>query len=207
MNATTVPDTVVQLFDVTPEVTFTPEIAPVSEVSFFSDPLVSLTESSDIVSVSPVAEVAFFNAPKFTSDDNKSNILETISEIQAPTEAIAEQPESIISSEVMDTEVLPVFDIAQLPVPDKNDIYAPMKRAIAEYENFLTELMKDAEIKDQEIIDYNGQIAEAKKIAKLAIDKAQASAKEALEKRKNLDAEMKRIQEMSNLLSLQIQSK
>lgn len=131
--------------------------------------------------VAPVAEILETETDVLNTSEQTDNLVSFIAET-APEKGI------------MTTEM----------AAEKNDIYAPMKRAIAEYEKFLSALMEDASKEDNKIEISNAQIAEAKEIAKRAIDTAKESAKVALENRKRIDTEMKRIGEMKDLLSLQI---
>lgn len=116
---------------------------------------------------------------------------------------LAEVPESIqenikeeetslfgmISTEAIQEE--PITSI--IPLPEKNDIYAPLKKAIAEYDIILTTHAQIAEAKDSEITEYNNQVAVAK-----------AAAKKALEERKALEIEMDRVKQMKELFSAQL---
>jgi hypothetical protein len=217
MAATNLPDTAVQIFETTPPNTEVKDTIP--GMSFFWSENNTVSDTQTEV-----------NSENTESSSEHSFLSSTINENKDVTWG---QDEMIVSLDVAtdewwvmtkkaDTPVIMEENVATLfggiswetltstestpttPTLDKNDIYAPMKRAIAEYEEFIGILTKDAEEKDQEIVNYNEEIAEAKRIAKVAIDKAQASVKKALEKRKSLDAEIKRIQEMSSLLAWQI---
>lgn len=228
-----IPDTAVQLFDEPVVVTPVQEVNNLSEISFFSEPVISkaiepVDEELVIVENSSPAEIAFFDEPVIVNTE-VTPIPEITTE-SAQLITFMNEPSLVISPEITNVatvgEITPLVQeeakvsdiimpvvvevikeeiIQSTYVPEKNDIYAPMKRAIAEYEKFLAALMEDAKKEDAEIEAANARIAEAKEIAKKAIDLAKELAKQALEKRKILDGEMKRIKEMSDTLALQIQ--
>lgn len=82
---------------------------------------------------------------------------------------------------------------AVVAVPEKDDIYAPLRKAIAEYDTILASHIQIAEAKDVEITEYNARAAEAK-----------ASAKKALEERKALETEMDRVKQIKELFTAQL---
>lgn len=106
-------------------------------------------------------------------------------------EVVEETSAVSLFDSVMQTEPEPIIIAA--PVLEKNDIYAPLRTAIAEYDAILTTHAQIAATKDQEIADYNNQVAVAK-----------AAAKKALDERKALESEMDRVKQMKELFALQL---
>lgn len=213
MSASSLPDTAVQLFEVTPST----EVSPASEVSFFDTTPVSASESMEItptpeVSLSP--EIAFFDGPVATPES--ITFVETVT---VPDSAISFAGEPVVESfeesmvtapvatevvesvqEVVIEEPTVMFmstpaEVPQTPaaIPEKNDILAPIHRAIAEYDTILVAHTRIAESKDMEIAEYNNQVAVAK-----------AAAKKTLEERKVLETEMDRVRQMKELFSAQL---
>lgn len=209
VSADSLPDTAVQLFDTTPEA------VSVSEISFFSEPAMPIAESSGIVgevAESSSSEIAFFDGPVATAEASsemesasdsaisfmEEPILESSGENTVTT--LVEEPEAGSAQNSIEEEKAQFFGITstetvQEPVSaqEKNDIYAPLRKAIAEYDAILVGHTRIAESKDAEIADYNNQVAVAK-----------AAAKKALEERKSLDAEMDRVKQMKELFSAQL---
>ncbi len=182
VNTDTIPDTAVQLFDAVPEVTSSPE----SEISFFSEPTVSSVEDV-VVATEPTEEPVSAQIEFFTE-----------STVTTPVPVEAEEvseTDNLIS--FMDESSAPVSE-AQSSTPveatvSKDDINGPLQNAIKEYNGMLERHMKVAGAKDQEIADFNDQVATAK-----------AGAKKALEERKSLETEMDRIRQMKELFSAQL---
>lgn len=181
IKAESLPDTAVQLFEATP-VESIQEVAPVSEISFFSE-------------------------EKGTSEVENSVVFED-SEVESTSENIEITPlesatkEPLVSVQEVNIETLPeitsvamVEEVAQVSEirSEASDIYAPIRTALTEYENMLSGLMKDAQVGDQEVIDCNARVAEAK-----------AEAKKALERRKSLDAGINQVKQMKESLALQL---
>ncbi len=193
-----IPDTAVQLFDSSKQ-----EATPEAEISFFSEPVVSTTTES-----SP--EISFFSEPVGTEVEPIVSLVEKAAETESSVilmeDAPVEATEEIIAPVVEDTPVEAVQEVqffapaeivaepvTTVVVPEKNDIYAPLKKAIAEYDAILAAHMQIAASKDAEITDYNNQVAAAK-----------AAAKKALEERKALETEMDRVKQMKELFSAQL---
>ncbi len=188
------------------ELTIVEDSSP-AKIAFFDEPVTINTEviSTPEVTTESAQLMTFMKEP---SSVISSEITHEVTNMTTVAEIIEPVQEEAKVTDIISPVVVEVMkeEITQgTYVPEKNDIYAPMKRAIAEYEKFLAALMEDAKKEDTEIEAANDRIAEAKEIAKKAIDLAKESAKQALEKRKILDAEMKRIKEMSDTLVLQIQ--
>ncbi len=206
MKVEDIPDTAVQLFD-----SPTQEATPEAEISFFSEPAVSTTAES-----SP--EISFFSEPVGTeveptvsldekATETESSVIlmddtpvEATEEIiapvveDAPVEAVQEVPvEAVQEVQFFAPAEIVTEPVASVVVPEKNDIYAPLKKAIAEYDTILAAHMQIAASKDAEITDYNNQVAAAK-----------AAAKKALEERKALETEMDRVKQMKELFSAQL---
>lgn len=182
VNTDAIPDTAVQLFDAAPEVTSSPE----SEVSFFSEPVVAPVEDSVVTTESveePVsAEIEFFT---------ESTVAPT-----APVEAeTVSETDNLISFMDESSTPTPSIETTTLveDIQSKDDINGPLQNAIKEYNGMLDRHMKIATAKDQEIADFNEQVAIAK-----------AGAKKALEERKSLETEMDRIRQMKELFSAQL---
>ncbi|MDD5197662.1 MAG: hypothetical protein PHN60_02260 [Candidatus Gracilibacteria bacterium] len=220
VTVNSIPDTAVQLFDVTPEiVSEVQETNSVSEISFFSEPVISAVESFDVIpepvqSSSP--EIAFFDEPVVDTIEitpvpetkTETNTLASFIE-ESPAEIFIETPVISVTEEVI--ESVQQNDVSTLKKLDFNSYLTEKK---AELEQFIANNMQIAEIKDTEIVSYNAQIAEAKemekraidtakKIAKQAIDTAKESAKQALDARKNIETENDRIKEIMGRLSIQ----
>ncbi|MDD5377283.1 MAG: hypothetical protein PHH16_04160 [Candidatus Gracilibacteria bacterium] len=215
INASTLPDTAVQLFDVAPTETADTQETVSSEISFFSEPTVVSPTETEETKASSSPEIAFFDGPVMETvapaepnsgtDDIVSFMEEPaatatsretspeLAEVQEPIqENVKEEENSLfgtVSVEAIQEE--PVVSIA--PLPEKNDIYAPLKKAIAEYDTILMAHTRIAEAKDSEIAEYNNQVAVAK-----------AAAKKALEERKALETEMDRVKQMKELFSAQL---
>lgn len=205
VKAEALPDTAVQLFDA----------APANEISFFSEPAASGTESmvTADAEVSTPSEIAFFDGPAIASDEavisepvaeTESAVLfieePAVAEVSAPLlleeAAVPAQEEKMELSALltsMETEKEPEIIAETAIVPEKNDIYAPLRKALAEYDSILAAHTQIAEAKDAEIADYNNQVAIAK-----------AAAKKALEERKALETEMDRVRQMKDLFSAQL---
>lgn len=209
VNTVVLPDTAVELFH-------TPEVASVSEISFFSEPLQVATIEED-----SSTGIAFFepstttllasDSEEKTESESVAFFMETPSEVQVISDSAIESVKN-----VQEETSVSLFDnvlaespkepeiIAIVATPEKNDIYAPIRKAISEYDTILLAHAQIAEAKDVEIVDYNAQIAEAKRIAKQTIDKAQESAKKALSERKALEVEIDRVKQMKELFSAQL---
>lgn len=125
------------------------------------------------------------------------------------TEIIPEKITVAITEEIMEST-----QKTETTTLKKIDFDTYIAEKSAELDQFITSNIRLAEIKDEEIVSYNTQIAEAKetekkaiemakKIAKQAIDKAKESAKQALDERKNIELENDRIKEIKARLSIQ----
>jgi len=216
VSANQLPDTAVQLFDAAPEVvTSVQEINSIPEVSFFSEPaaaVMNTTEANETTS-----EVTFFTEP---IEDVHGDIVVVATEeadvegskvVSFAEESVAEVPEEsamgMVADEISEplqkdmnileaVAVAPTETVVEMTtnsVLEKNDIYAPVRKAIAEYDEILVSHVKIAEAKDAEIAEYNNRVAEAK-----------AAAKKALEERKALETEMMRVKQMKELFSAQL---
>jgi hypothetical protein len=214
MNAESIPDTAVQLFDAAPaEAADTQETASTG-ISFFSEPTATSSVEAEETKISSSPEIAFFDGPVMEASVTAETGTGTdglVSFMEEPTPMVSEEtstasaeaPESIqenvkkeetslfgmVSAEAVQEE--PIASIT--PLPEKNDIYAPLKKAIAEYDTILATHAQIAEAKDTEIAEYNNQVAVAK-----------AAAKKALEERKALETEMDRVRQMKELFSAQL---
>ncbi len=182
-TAADIPDTVEQIFDPLPEISNAP-----AEISFFSDatPTSEISDTTDIqTEQSSSSELAFFDGPNIVVEP--LNIVEEVEEEAIITEAV-EIPEEIISAPV----VIPNA-IKNSVVPEKNDIYAPVRRAITEYDDILLKHTQIAATIDAQIAEYNEQVATAKALAKKTLDE-----------RKALETEMDRVRQMKELFTAQI---
>lgn len=210
ISASSLPDTAVQLFDVTPEVVSIQEVTSVPEISFFSEPITSVVESSEIVSEPVVSssEIAFFD--EIIVETPVTSILETKTETSNITSFEVSQETSIVS---VVEEVIESVQKKEVPLLKKLDFDSYLAEKRAELEQFIANNIQIAEVKDVEMVTYHTQIAEAKevekqaidtakKIAKQTIDTAKESAKNTLEERKNIELENDRIKEMMRLLSI-----
>lgn len=218
VSANQLPDTAVQLFDAAPKtVSNEVETASVPGVSFFSEPTTSAMEAAGITETA--SEITFFTEP---AEDVHIEMTPAIIEEEADIEeskvvSFTEESAAEVSEEnvivPMVAEIMEFAPSKDILVPNKIDFNAYIAERKAELEKFISNNMQLANIKDEEIIAYNAQIAEAKeiekqaieaakKIAKQAIDTAKESAKNALEERKNIELENDRIKEMAKLLSV-----
>jgi len=174
VNAESIPDTAVQLFDAPSE----ENTAIVSEMSFSTEP-----EVPEVV----VSEISFDSSREMGVSP------EPVVSTEASTEPEMAEPIVNIETLTFGEAEIPAEEVIAASVPEKNDIYAPVKNAIAEYDAILESHTKIAEAKDAEISDYNDQVATAK-----------AAAKKALEERKNLETEMDKVRQMKELFSAQL---
>jgi len=219
MNANSLPDTAVQLFDTTTET----EVTPVVETSISSDSTASVIEDSEVLSEKeniPSSEISFFDSPVVDVEMTTPAVSIEEDVIELPKEVVATAIVEEISEPVQEAVM---FDIApsveiekeQIVSLEKNDIYAPLRKAINEYDTILASHAQIADIKDKEITEYEAQIIQAKeiekqtieaakKLAKEAIDKAKISSKIALEEREALTAEMDRVNKMKDIFSAQL---
>ncbi|EKD30403.1 MAG: hypothetical protein ACD_78C00066G0002 [uncultured bacterium (gcode 4)] len=214
-----IPDTAVQLFDVTPAEVSSSEVGFVPETSFFSEPVSSVVENSETTpepEISSSPEIAFFdesvadNIEATIVLEEKTETNNLVSFMEEPiVEASKETPEVSVMEEVIES-----VQQKNTSTLKKIDFSSYLTEKKAELEQFIANNMQIAEVKDTEIVTYNTQIAEAKemekqaietakKIAKRAIDAAKESAKQALEERKNIELENDRIKEIMGRLSIQ----
>lgn len=217
IKASSLPDTAVQLFDVTPEVVNIQEVTSVPEISFFSEPISSIVESSEIVSEPVISSsgIAFFD--EIVVEAPITSILEIKTEANNIASFIEESHEEIFQETPIVSVTEEVIESIQ-----KNDTSTSIKKIDfnayltekkAELNQFITNNMQVAESNDAEIVSYNAQIAEAKevekkaidtakKIAKQTIDAAKEAAKNTLEERIKIEEENNRIKKMIELLSV-----
>lgn len=213
IKAETLPDTAVQLFDAAPA----QESAPASEISFFSSPVETPVETVPEMSIvsesAPSSEIAFFDEP--TASVTEPIVIESepetdsvvlfseepvVAEVSAPV--VLEEPVVPVQEEKMELAALmasvevakePEIVAVVTPVPEKDDIYAPINEAIAKFDKILEAHGKIFEAKGQEIADYNSQISELK-----------TAAKKALDEQKTLSAETDKIKQMRDLFISQL---
>jgi len=219
MNANSLPDTAVQLFDATPKT----EAVPVAEASIFSDSTTSVVEDSEVLSEKeniPSSEISFFDSP--VSDTEITTLVASVEEdvIELPKEVVTTAVVEEITEPVQEAVILDIAPSVEITKEqtvslEKNDIYAPLRKAINEYDTILASHAQIADVKDREITEYETQIVQAKevekqtieaakKLAKEAIDKAKASSKIALEEREALTVEMDRVNQMKGIFSAQL---
>lgn len=210
-----------QIFDQSSETVSLEESDAVSKISFFSEPAVSATENLSVSDVSEEtggsssSEIAFFDGPIATATTNP--VSETKEEtdlvsFEQPAAAEASDMEVIVdmteesaqsvpenameeSTHFFNTAPTEMVDeeSAMTTVPEKNDIYAPIIKAIAEYDSILAGHARIADAKDAEIAEHNARVAELK-----------AAAKKALEERKAIETEISKVKQMKELFSAQL---
>lgn len=125
---------------------------------------------------------------------------------------VATEPEAII--EDAQTEVSEVSEVitedysqgdASVASTETYDIFAPVRKAIAEYSEYIADRTKLAGIKDQEIVECNARIAKetAERNARIAAEKA--TAKATLDERKKIEAEIDRAKQMQAVFTAQLE--
>lgn len=206
-----------QLFDTAPETTSSTDevVTPDIGVSFFSEPASSVTESAETASeitffTEPVEDVHFGMTTAVTNEEVDTEESKVVSSVE---ESVAEVPEESVTMP-MAAKIMESAPSKDVLVPNKMDFNAYIAERKLELEQFISANVQLANIKSEEIIAYDAQVAQAKeiekqaieaakKVAKEAIDIAKESAKNALEERKNIELENDRIKEMMKLLSVQ----
>lgn len=162
-----IPDTAVKLFDEeTVAEDSTVEVTSVSnkEISFFSETPAPVNE------VPETTEDVVITEPEVIAED----VQEEVSEV---SEVITEDSTQSTSSSA-----------------ETYDILAPVRKAIAEYDHYIADRTKIADIKSREIDEQNVRIAEAK-----------AAAKAALDERKKIEAEIDRARQMQGVFTAQLE--
>lgn len=197
IKASDIPDTAIKLFDV-PENNelITEEEPKANEISFFSDmeesASVSEVATSDTQSMEATDTVSFLEETSISAEPEDAVVMTSeVTEEVAPMVLMEEAPTET-ETVIMDTPVAVVVK-EEIIETEVADIYAPVHKAIAEYDGLIARLTKKAESKDQEISDRNARIAEEK-----------AAAKKALDERKSIESEMDRINEMRIVFTSQL---
>ena len=209
MNAKSLPDTAVQLFDTTPVIS-----SPVAEISFFSSTIETAQETpieivvENTTTSSSSSDISFFSEPTSVNELISWDIDDTASSEQTlvdmdeggKTEAIDITEPLVVTDMTESIQVWNIFsesvEVDSFIIPKalhKNDIYDPVRKAIAEYDSILEEHAKISEAIDNRIADRNARIAEEK-----------AAAKKDLDERKTIDTEINKIQQMKDLFSAQL---
>lgn len=170
-----IPDTAVKLFDEEPvaEISATEEMVSTSnkEISFFSETPAPADEAPED-EVMETTEDLVATEPEVIVEDAQE---ETSEVSEAITEDYSQGDASVASTETY-------------------DIFAPVRKAIAEYNEYIAERTKIADIKSREIDEQNARIAEAK-----------AAAKAALDERKKIEAEIDRARQMQGVFTAQLE--
>lgn len=194
----------------------TKEVTSTSEISFFSEPAASVGgEEGSVVTgevvESPLPEIAFFDEPigdietiasisemetdglVLFTEDSAAEIFEegvTLTATEEITEPIQEEVNVFNLTPIEKIEEMAIIPAS---VSEENDIYAPMRKAIAEYDTILGSLAQIADAKDAEIVEHNARAAEAK-----------SQAKKALDDRKVIGTKMSGVEQMKSVLFAQI---
>lgn len=185
-----IPDTVEQIFDPLPEISNAP-----NDISFFWD-----TTSTWSISDTTIIETEEESSSKLAFFDEPNMDVEPVNIVVEPLNLVEETEEEAIIAEAVDIpEEVIVAPVAvanvtkNTVVPEKNDIYAPVRKAIAEYDDILLKHTQIAAAKDAQIAEYNDQVATAKALAKKTLDE-----------RKALETEMDRVRQMKELFTAQL---
>lgn|GEM_PF-6413105 len=168
MTTADIPDTAVKLFDEEPIAEApVPEMVSASdkEISFFSETPTPVDEVGEVNEDTVVAE------PEIIQEDTQVDMPE-VSEVVTEDYSHGDTSSST----------------------ESYDIFAPVRKAIAEYDGYIAERTKLADIKSQEIEEQNARIAEAK-----------AAAKTALDERKKIEAEIDRARQMQGVFTAQLE--
>jgi hypothetical protein len=221
-NSTTVdaiPDTAVQLFD-KPKTISSSEISFFSE-PLASNPVNLVEESSKTMEDVSSTKIAFFDEPIVITESSIAPESSLVPEIKTESpdlitfseEVLVRSSQEIIAPIVVEQIFEPVQEEVKVAniitpvvvevtkeeiiqgayVPEENDIYAPMKRAIAEYDTLLIARTQISDAIDNKIAENNARIAEEK-----------AAAKKNLEERKVLETGTNQIKQMRDTLFAQI---
>ncbi|EKD29939.1 MAG: hypothetical protein ACD_78C00206G0003 [uncultured bacterium (gcode 4)] len=178
LSASDIPDTAVKLFD---------------EESA-AEPTVSAETPTNNV------EISFFSeTPASTDEVTKATEDVVVTELEAITEDI--QAETSVVPEIVSED----YTQSTSASTETYDIFAPVRKAIAEYSEYIADRTKLADVKDQEIVECNARIAQetSERNARIAAEKA--AAKAALDERKKIEAEIDRAKQMQAVFTAQLE--